>query len=426
MLSSRSQGHRGTAGRALLIPLLLGLALPTPVEAIPAFARKYGVSCSLCHSPFPRLNAFGESFAANGFEFSPTEQPRDTINTGDRLLRLQRNLPLAVRFDAYLQALGRKYNGQTVTNDLMTPWTIKLLSGGQVADKISYYMYFFFSERGEVAGLEDAYLQFTDIAGSGVSVIAGQFQLSDPLFKRELRLQYEDYQPYRVRVGEVKADLTYDRGLMALYSPWKGGDLSFQVVNGQGLRAAGSTRQYDADDPKNVMLRYSQDVGRLRVGGFVYRGIEKSEGRRDDLVMFGPDATLPLGSAGEINVQYFRRTDDNPFFEACSASAPCAGGRLSPLETTVDAAMAEIILWPRTPNGRVFLTGLYNYVSSSDPVISLRLGEQSTPLGYLRRFHTGAVGATYLWRRNVRVMGELGWDFESDRPRVTTGVVTGF
>src|SRR5688500_4053656 len=225
MPSSRSQGHRGAAGGALLIPLLLGLALPTPVEAIPAFARKYGVSCSLCHSPFPRLNAFGESFAANGFEFSPTEQPRDTINTGDRLLRLQRNLPLAVRFDAYLQALGRKYNGQTVTNDLMTPWTIKLLSGGQVADKISYYMYFFFSERGEVAGLEDAYLQFTDIAGSGLSVIAGQFQLSDPLFKRELRLQYEDYQPYRVRVGEVKADLTYDRGLMALYSPWKGGDL---------------------------------------------------------------------------------------------------------------------------------------------------------------------------------------------------------
>ena len=411
---------------ALLAPCLLALAAPSRADAIPAFARKYGVSCSLCHSPFPRLNAFGESFAANGFEFSPTEQPRDTVNTGDRLLRLQRGLPLAIRFDAYLQALGRKYNGQMVTNDLMTPWTIKLLSGGQVADKISYYMYFFFSERGEVAGLEDAYLQFTDIAGSGVSVIAGQFQVSDPLYKRELRLGYEDYQPYRVRVGEVRADLTYDRGLMALYSPWKGGDLSFQIVNGQGLRAASSARQYDADDPKNLMLRYSQDVGPLRVGGFAYRGIEKSEGRRDELVMFGPDATLPLGSFGEINLQYLRRTDDNPFFESCSATAPCTGGRSAPLETTVDAAMAEVVLWPQKPAGRVFVTGLYNYVSSDDPVISLRLGEQDTPLGYLRRYQTGAVAAHYLWKRNVRVMGELGWDFESDRARITTGIVTGF
>src|SRR3546814_13507529 len=58
-------------------------------------------------------------------------------------------------------------------------------------------------ERGEVAGLEDAYLQFNDVLGSGVDVIAGQFQVSDPLFKRELRLEYEDYMPYRVRVGAV-------------------------------------------------------------------------------------------------------------------------------------------------------------------------------------------------------------------------------
>jgi hypothetical protein len=55
-------------------------------------------------------------------------------------------------------------------------------------------------------------VQFTDIASSGVSLIAGQFQVSDPLFKRELRLEYEDYQPYRVRVGLTTADLTYDRG----------------------------------------------------------------------------------------------------------------------------------------------------------------------------------------------------------------------
>ena len=63
-----------------------------------------------------------------------------------------------------------------------------------------------------------------DVIGSGIDVIAGQFQISDPMMKRELRLSFEDYQPYRVRVGDVRADMTYERGLMASYSPWENGD----------------------------------------------------------------------------------------------------------------------------------------------------------------------------------------------------------
>jgi hypothetical protein len=33
-------------------------------NAIPAFARKYQISCQVCHSPvMPRLKAFGDEFA---------------------------------------------------------------------------------------------------------------------------------------------------------------------------------------------------------------------------------------------------------------------------------------------------------------------------------------------------------------------------
>src|SRR5688500_951863 len=208
--------------RASAVVIVVSMSLTSAATSanaitIPAFARKYRTTCATCHSPVPRLNAFGERFAENGFEF-PGVPPSDTIATGDPLLRLQNTLPLAVRIDAYMAAYARG-RGAQVAADQQTPWVLKLLSGGQVADKISYYMYFLLSERGEVAGLEDAYVQFTDIAGSGVNVMAGQFQVSDPMFKRELRLEYEDYQPYRVRVGDTRADLTYDRGLMALWSP---------------------------------------------------------------------------------------------------------------------------------------------------------------------------------------------------------------
>jgi hypothetical protein len=35
---------------------------------IPAFARKYGLACSACHTAWPELNAFGQTFRDNGYQ----------------------------------------------------------------------------------------------------------------------------------------------------------------------------------------------------------------------------------------------------------------------------------------------------------------------------------------------------------------------
>jgi hypothetical protein len=414
--------------RPLVPGLLAGLLLAgsaAPAAAIPAFARKSHVSCAMCHAPIPRLNAFGERFAANGFRFAPGEEPRDTIATGDSLLRLNATLPLAIRFDGYLSALSRRDAGQPIA-DQQLPWVVKLLSGGQIGEKVSYYMYFLANERGEVAGLEDAYLQFTDLAGSNLSVIAGQFQVSDPVFKRELRLPFEDYQPYRVRVGDVRADLTYDRGLMALWSPREGTDLALEVVNGSGLNVANAQRQFDTDGFKNVALRISQDAGPVRIGGFGYLGRERAEGVSSEIRVLGPDATLALGERMELNLQYLRRWDDDPFLGACSPAAPCPGGATSPMETTVDAAMAELLFFPQGQAGRWVVTGLWNWIDASAPVVSLRLGEQDRAPGFLRRYQAGGVGLHFLMRRNVRLMGEGAWDVEREQARLVTGVTVAF
>ena len=411
--------------RLLVLVALAIPAAPRTARAIPVFARKYRVSCMQCHSPVPRLNAFGEAFAANGFEFAVGEPPRDTIGTADPLLRLQNDLPLAVRFDAYVRAQNEPTGGQN-SIDLQTPWVIKLLSGGQVADKVSYYMYFLLSERGEIAGLEDAYVQFTDVMESGVSLIVGQFQVSDPLFKRELRLEYEDYQPYRVRVGLSAADLTYDRGLMALWSPRNGTDLAVEVVAGRGLNDASGNRQYDPDDAKSTLVRLSQDVGSLRVGAFAYRGYESEGASRNTITMWGPDATVPLGSFGEINASYVRRTDRDPFFSTCSLANPCPGNVTSSFSTTVNSGFAEAVLWPQGPTGRLFFTALYNWVDSDRPVVSLRLGEQEQGAGYLSQYNTVSAGAHYLYKRNIRLMGELGWDVEREQARFILGTMLAF
>lgn len=412
---------------ALLIAVLLlsaseTLAMPT---GIPAFARKYRVSCSACHAPFPRLNALGEAFAANGFEFAPGAEARDTIATGDPLLRLQNNLPLAVRYDAYVTAYSRRFGGQVVY-DQQAPWVMKLLSGGQVGHKISYYAYFLLSERGEVAGLEDAYVQFTDVRGSGVSVLAGQFQVSDPLFKRELRLPYEDYQPYRMRVGTTRADLTYDRGLMALWSPRSGTDLAVELVNGQGLDLASSDRQYDVNGFKNVALRLSQDAGPLRFGGFGYYGEERGPSSRSRIRVLGPDASIALGDELELNVQLLRRWDDDPFLGTCTPASPCAGGATAAFATTVDAGFAELVYSPTGPAGRWYFSALANAIEADQPVVSLRLGEQDQAPGFLKRYRTAGASMHYLMRRNVRLLGEASWDFTRDQARLVTGFSLGF
>ena len=37
-------------------------------SAIPAFARKYNMACSACHTAWPELNAFGQTFKDNGYQ----------------------------------------------------------------------------------------------------------------------------------------------------------------------------------------------------------------------------------------------------------------------------------------------------------------------------------------------------------------------
>lgn len=53
----------------LVTAIVFCLALTDQSYAIPAFARKYKTSCATCHVGFPKLNAFGEAFRRNGYQF---------------------------------------------------------------------------------------------------------------------------------------------------------------------------------------------------------------------------------------------------------------------------------------------------------------------------------------------------------------------
>jgi hypothetical protein len=384
----------------ILVLLVVGLVLAGVLDAMPAFARKYTMSCKVCHSPFPRLKPYGEEFAGNGFALKDKDAPRYTADTGDEKVSLIRNLPFALRIEGYASF----NNAHTKNLDISAPYLVKLLSGGEIARNISYYFYFFFSERGKVAGLEDAFLMFNDLVGD-LDVIVGQFQVSDPLFKGELRLTYENYRIYKSKPGLSGIDLTYDRGIMLTYGLKGGTDLTLEVVNGSGIgdSEANPGGNFDADKYKNVFGRVSQGIGdSFRVGAFGYLGKELGPtGLVNDLWMAGADATW-TSSRLELNLQYVERRDKNPSFQP---GAP---------EVKTRGAFAELIYLPRGDDSSWYGAGLFNWVASDQEDLD---------------YTAATLHGGQMLRRNFRLVAEATYAFKSKYgkyPRFGIGLVTAF
>ncbi len=146
-----------------------------------------------------------------------------------------------------------------------------------MSDKLSYYFYFLFNERGSIAGVEDAFLVYRDLLKSGINVTLGQFSVSDPLFKSELRLTLEPYKIYGVAPGNSTTDLKYDRGIIFDKGFKTGTTLVAEIVNGSGIGEAGEGYLFDKDKYKNLMLRVNQSIGtKVSIGIMGYSGKEFS------------------------------------------------------------------------------------------------------------------------------------------------------
>lgn len=383
----------------LLIGLIILFTFFDTSFGIPAFGRKYNMSCQTCHSPFPKLKDYGEEFAGNGFILSDKDAPRYYLRTGDDELSLLREIPIALRMEGYVT-----YNNKnSEQSDFTAPYLLKFLSGGSIAPDIAYYFYFFFSERGEVAGIEDAFIMFNDLFGSDLDLYVGQFQVSDPLFKRELRLTFEDYQIYKTTAGFSNANLAYDRGIMLTYGLPTGTDFTLEILNGTGIGQANFLRNFDNDKYKNVMLRVSQDIAEgFRIGGFGYFGKEKLSDNLNNnfenaVTILGPDFTLKLKDRLEFNFQYVARVDDKP----------------TPFSNDIksNGGFAELIYTPEGDESKWYGVALYNWIKSDFKPIE---------------YQTGTLSLGYMLRRNIRLIGELTYNFEIKFAQFSTGIIAAF
>jgi hypothetical protein len=385
-----------------ILVLLIQMTVPSQsTDAIPAFARKYQISCQVCHSPaIPRLKGFGEEYAGNGFRMTEYESPRYFIETGDAKLSLFREFPVAVRFDGHA-VVNLDNSGQA---DFAAPYILKFLSGGELSDKLSYYFYFLLTEGGEIVGVEDAFLMYRDLFNTGINFYLGQFQASDPLFKGELRYTLEEYKIYDSKPGNSSASLKYERGVM-LEKPFSTGTTVIaEVVNGCGLEGP----VLDNDKYKNLMFKIHQEIGKkLSVGLFAYTGKEglndTIETFNNKILMYGPDVSINFDDKFVLNVQYIIRTDSRVFD---------SDDRLNYRDVKTQGGFAELIFSPKGDMSNWYLTGLFNWVDSDVNALD---------------YTAATLHAGYLLRRNLRLVSEFTYQLSGAKyGRVNVGFVSAF
>lgn len=140
---------RGVLGIIAITAIWVGFV--QDVEAVPAFARKYDVSCNVCHTRQPRLNPYGQRFLENGYQLPGTadggrkEKYLFGGETNGVTLDDISNI-MAVRVRADVQQASLRQNTSAVNElgvsddpDIVFPRTLNLFFAGTATRNISFF-----------------------------------------------------------------------------------------------------------------------------------------------------------------------------------------------------------------------------------------------------------------------------------------------
>ena len=145
-------------GLALLIPVIV-LGIPQPAMAIPAWARKYEVSCQTCHVAYPKLNNFGTAFRLRGYRMPGETEAmvkRPDVPLGSEGYKrvwpkavwpgaIPGNIPIAfsgdflVRRSSAVETEDGETEVEKIRNDFLFPASLELLVGGTAGDHVAYF-----------------------------------------------------------------------------------------------------------------------------------------------------------------------------------------------------------------------------------------------------------------------------------------------
>ena len=254
-------------------------------KSIPAFARKYGLPCSACHTTWPQLNNFGQVFRDNGYRLknekdSPADQSPGYWPIAARVTpQFRSDKSTHQQVDAVAGDPNSGRVEKTTTQQGFDISGIDLLMLGTLSKNISFGL-IPAAESDGAFHIEAAYVRFNEVMNTTwANLKAGKFELDNIVSeKRELLLSSNGgfYQMYHfVPVGDGTSFGMGDNQI--------GMELSGHSINSYTRYSAGVFSSTDgevglgAGKGYDGAVAFSQafDAGALgleRIGAYAYRG----------------------------------------------------------------------------------------------------------------------------------------------------------
>ncbi|MGA8437693.1 MAG: hypothetical protein WB762_07740 [Candidatus Sulfotelmatobacter sp.] len=157
-----------------------------PALAIPAFARKYGLPCSACHTSWPMLNNFGQTFKDNGYQLgngkdAPIyQQPEYWPITFRVTPQWHRETNDRVAVDKIAgDASGGQVEASVASSGFDTS-SIDILTGGTLSSNISFLIQPFINSGSSSIG--ETWVRFDNLARTRwLNLKVGKFELDEPI-----------------------------------------------------------------------------------------------------------------------------------------------------------------------------------------------------------------------------------------------------
>ena len=177
------------------IAMLVLLILAQDTMAIPAFARKYGFNCNMCHTAYTKLNDFGQRYRDNGYQVPGQEGHEKSV--------LDTSTPIAMRltlgYSAYDNADG-KTNGFNLLG-------FDFFAAGVLHKNISFLLIytprldepgadFSGNDAGQPGALESVSLIFSNVIQDALNLRIGRFEPGYHVFSS--KRSYYLFQPYEI------------------------------------------------------------------------------------------------------------------------------------------------------------------------------------------------------------------------------------
>jgi hypothetical protein len=177
-------GRIKNAGTLLLLAIIF--ASVRPALAIPAFARKYGLPCSACHTAWPMLNNFGLTFKDNGYQLgngrdAPIyQQPEYWPITFRVTPQWHRESNDRVAVD---RIPGSASSGQveaSLASSGFDTSSLDILAGGTLSNNISFLVQPFINSGS--SSIAETWVRFDNLARTRwLNVKLGRFELDEPI-----------------------------------------------------------------------------------------------------------------------------------------------------------------------------------------------------------------------------------------------------